>query len=260
MGSYVRCSGHAIIRNSLRSHSVASLVAERERSAASKHHPSSNDPEEAAVTGARRSRRARAALAALAALARIRAIAAIVVIAAGPLGCGDAAVGLEGLAVTPEGPSVTTVTRDTTALFQTDSLAYSLRLGGDWYQGEIGVTFTNRTSGKVYIVNCGGSTGLRLEKRVAGQWQGVWSPIMPACLSKPITVPAGATYRTRIAISAGVIGTNTAPQFASPDITGEYRAVWFEVLSSYQDQLPFGEPLSLAARVSNRFVLTAPQR
>lgn len=187
------------------------------------------------------------------AFARCCAITGVAVIATGALGCGDSSVAPDSHAVTP-------VTRSATALFQTDSLAYTLRLGGNWYQGEIGVTFTNRTSAAVYIVNCGGATELRLEKLVDGQWRDFWAPVLFACLSAPITVPAGDTYRTRIGIAAGLPGTNTAPQFASPDITGEYRAVWTEVLSSYQDRLPFGEPLPLTARISNSFFLTAPAR
>src|SRR4051794_31180176 len=93
-------------------------------------------------------------------LARIGAIAAFVVIASAPLACSDVA-----------GPDdIPAIIRDTTALFQTDSLAYTLLAGDEWYSGKVGVTFTNRTSGTVYFVNCLDGTGLRLEKRVAGQW------------------------------------------------------------------------------------------
>ncbi|MBC7672990.1 MAG: hypothetical protein H7247_11270 [Polaromonas sp.] len=151
-------------------------------------------------------------------------------------------------------------TRDTAALLQTDSLAYTLRPTSVGYQAEIGVTLTNRTTGTIFIVNCGGATGVQLEKRVGIAWQGVWSPVIPLCLSPPITVPIGSTYRTRISIFGGYPGTNAYPQFSVADVTGEYRAIWGSVLSTYQDWLPFGDPLPVEWRTSNRFTLTAEPR
>ena len=148
------------------------------------------------------------------------------------------------------------ITRDVGALFQTDSLRYTLRAQSVGFDGEIGLTFTNRTGGTVYIVNCNESTAVSLEKRVAGQWETVWSPPIPLCLSKPITIAVGATYRTRIRIFGGYPGANSYPKFSTTDIAGEYRAVWAQVLSSYQpDSLPFGARLPIDRRVSNRFIL-----
>ena len=153
------------------------------------------------------------------------------------------------------------ITRDVGALFQTDSLRYTLRADSGGFEGEIGVTFTNRTSGTAYIVNCKGATAVSLEKRIAGQWKSVWSPPIPLCLSAPITVASGATYRTRVWIFGGHPGSNAYPQFSITDIAGEYRAVWGLVLSSYQtDSLPFGTPLPIDRRVSNRFMLMVDQR
>ena len=151
-------------------------------------------------------------------------------------------------------------TLEASALFQTDSLEYTLAAGVRGYSGEIGVRFTNRTGQTVYFVNCNGATGVRLEKRIGAQWQSVWSPVLPACLSAPITVQPGATHGFRIHVFGGYPGSNTAPQFAVADIAGEYRAVWPDALRSYQDRLPFGEPRALAHRVSNTFVLRVEPR
>lgn len=151
-------------------------------------------------------------------------------------------------------------TRDASALFQTDSLGYTLAAGDRGYSGVIGVQFTNRTGQTVYFVNCNGATGVRLEKRIGDQWQSVWSPVLSACLSPPITVQPGATRDFRIAVFGGYPGSNTAPQFTVADIAGDYRAVWPDALRSYQDRLPFGEPLALAHRVSNTFVLRVEPR
>jgi hypothetical protein len=152
------------------------------------------------------------------------------------------------------------ITRDTDALFQTDSLAYTLRAGFNGYDGEIGVTFTNRTTGTVYIVNCLEDTHLYLEKRVDGRWKAAWSPAVRACLSPPITIGIGATYRPRLWIFGGYPNSNTYPQFSIPDIAGEYRAVWVDVMSSYQDQPPFGDRIPIDQRISNRFMLATGKR
>ena len=45
---------------------------------------------------------------------------------------------------------------------------------------------------------------------------------------------------------------------AVAEISGIYRAVWNSAVTRYQDQLPFGEPLPLAQRTSNRFTLQTP--
>lgn len=154
----------------------------------------------------------------------------------------------------------TSLLRDAAASFQTDSLAYTLRAGSVGYEGRVGVTLTNRSGRTAYIVNCNGATAVSFEKLVEGRWQAVWEPPIPACLSAPITVPAGETYRTSVYVFSGYPGTNWHPQFAGTEIAGVYRAVWHNVLRSFQPQLPFGEPLPLEARVSNRFALAVPTR
>lgn len=156
----------------------------------------------------------------------------------------------------PNGPIAPVVTRDSAALFQTDSLVYTMRTDHD-VTGDIGVALTNRTTGPLYIVNCSGSTGLALEKRVDGRWQYAWSPVIPLCLSPPIIVPVGGTYRTRVYINGAPPESGTRPQWLGGDVAGEYRLVWQQVLSSYDDRAPFGELLPLEARVSNRFTLRA---
>jgi hypothetical protein len=178
----------------------------------------------------------------------------LVTVVLGLAACGEPSTGPEATATTAD------ITRDENAQFQTDSLAYTLSTNSVGYVGTIGVTFVNRTGATVYIVNCSGSTGLSLEKRVDGEWVRVWSPAIPACLSPPITVTAGGTYRTQINIFGGYPNTNTSPQFTVVDVAGEYRAVWYSVLRTYQTSLPFGEQLPLDARISNRFSIAVQPR
>jgi hypothetical protein len=173
----------------------------------------------------------------------------LVAVALGLAACREPSTGPEATATTAE------VTRDENAQFQTDSLAYTLSTNSIGYVGTIGVTFVNRTGATVYFVNCGGATGLSLEKRIDGQWVNVWSPVMLACLSPPITVTAGATYRTQIGVFGAYPNSNAYPRFTVTDVAGEYRAVWHSVLRTYQPSLPFGEQLPLDARISNRFAI-----
>lgn len=144
------------------------------------------------------------------------------------------------------------------ALFRTDSVAYTLRARDNGFETRIGVTFTNRTSDTTYFVNCNGSVGVSLEKMIDGNWRNAWSPVMPACLSPPIAVAPGATRSMPIELFAGFAGSNVYPQFAVAEISGIYRAVWNSAVTGYQSQLPFGEPLPLAQRTSNRFTLRVP--
>lgn len=163
-------------------------------------------------------------------------------------------------ATPPAAPAASAQTGDVTPLFRTDAASYDLRAGGVAHEATIGVTFTNRSGGTVYFVNCNGQIGASLEKLVAGEWKAVYAPVMQMCLSAPITVAPGGTHQTRIVISAGYPGSNVYPQFTVADVSGEYRAVWHQVLSSYQDRLPFGDPLPLESRISNRFSLVAARR
>lgn len=170
--------------------------------------------------------------------------------------CRDAPVAPDGAA----SGAGAALTRETAPLFQTDSLAYTLVAGSHGYQAEIEVRFTNRTASRVYFVNCNGGTSLSLEKLINFRWQAVWSPALPGCLSPPITVPRGGTHDTRIRVFGGYPGNNAWPKFAVTDVSGTYRAVWHDALWSYQDRLPFGVPLDLEHRVSNRFVLHSQPR
>lgn len=149
--------------------------------------------------------------------------------------------------------------RDTSALFQTDSLSYTLDAGNIGYTGAIGVQFTNRTADTTYFVNCNGATGVKLQKLVNGEWRDAYSPVRNDCLSPPITAPPGGTANLPIGVFSGYPGSNSFPKF-SVDIPGVYRAVWTAAVTSYQDRLPFGQPLPFEQRISNRFALRLSPR
>ncbi len=148
---------------------------------------------------------------------------------------------------TLEGPRVT--------LFRTDSASYTLLTESYGVTGSIQARLSNSTGESIYLVNCNGDTDVSLEKWIDGRWQLAWAPDVQTCLSEPIIVPAGGTWDTTIDIFAGPRGSNTYPQFEVEESPGSYRLVWHDVLSSFQNQLPFGEPLPLGQRISNTFRL-----
>jgi hypothetical protein len=155
---------------------------------------------------------------------------------------------------------ITPPPRDAAALFQTDSLSYTLRDVGSGYQGFVGIRFTNLTGATAYFVNCGGATSIHFEKLEGTQWRAAWSPAMPLCLSPAITVAPGATYDSQLWVFGAHPNTNTEPTFQVSYIPGIYRIVWRDALSSYQDRLPFGTQLPFEQRISNRFALTVEKR
>lgn len=143
-----------------------------------------------------------------------------------------------------------------TPSFQTDSASYTLHVRSVWYETLIGVVFHNRNRGNVYFVNCGGSTGVILQKLVGTEWTDAWSPVSLFCLSPPIVVPPGGEFRTSITVVSGLPGTNYYPRFTVADVAGTYRAQFTRALVSYDARKQtFGKPLPLSDRVSNSFTI-----
>jgi hypothetical protein len=150
------------------------------------------------------------------------------------------------------------LTRDVAALFQTSSLRYTARMTPSGIDFTVPFTFTNRTGGPAYFVNCDGVTGLALEKWVHSQWEDVWGPIINGCLSPPIVVRPDLQQEGIVFVTASYLGSNAYPQFGTDEVEGVYRFVWREVLRDYDtSRRPLGELLPLDRRISNRFELVA---
>ncbi|HEY6829750.1 MAG TPA: hypothetical protein VI259_22985 [Gemmatimonadaceae bacterium] len=148
-----------------------------------------------------------------------------------------------------------TIARDTTALFQTDSLAYTLIHRDGAYSTNVNVTLTNRSGAAIYISNCHGATGIYLQKQTPSGWQIVRSPVLPACLGPPIIIVVGDAQRFDINLVGGEPGSNLAPQYTTTDLDGEYRLLWDGAFASYDDKTGTGAPMAEASRVSNRFLV-----
>ena len=143
-------------------------------------------------------------------------------------------------------------------LIQTDARSYELTVGPDWYSVNVPYTFDNRTGGAVYLVNCQGGFRQNLQRWDGKQWVDAWSPVLLACLSEPIVIAAGASFADALAVWGGAPSSNFSPRFEPEYPSGTYRVVWHDALSTYQDRVPFGEPIPLDARVSNTFELHFP--
>ncbi len=143
------------------------------------------------------------------------------------------------------------IVRDVSAPVQTDSLAYQLRRTEIFYEGRISLVFTNRDTRAVEITNCNGFTSVGLEKLVGERWVFAWSPVLADCLSRPIVVAPGATFRAEFGINAGRPGTNAEPKFEVSQVDGVYRVVW----GSLTYVGPGSGVVPASERTSNRFAL-----
>lgn len=154
-----------------------------------------------------------------------------------------------------------TVSRDSAAAFQTDSLKYTLNTEPYGYELDIGFTFTNPTASTVYVMNCRALWQFHVEKYENGTWVRAYFPILPGCFSEPIVVPAASESRASVRIVAGYPETNIYPKFDVSSIPGVYRIVWNHIVDSWNEQRQtWGAETPAAHRVSNRFVLVAAPR
>jgi hypothetical protein len=161
----------------------------------------------------------------------------------------------------PASPNETVmIERDTAALFQTDSLSYTLIHRDGGYSMNVNVTLTNRSGGSIYISNCHGATGIYLQKATPSGWQIVLSPVLPACLSPAIIVAANQEQPFDLYLTGGEPGSNLAPQYRVTDLDGEYRLLWDGAFASYDPNTGTGAPIAEASRVSNRFLVRVKSR
>jgi hypothetical protein len=142
---------------------------------------------------------------------------------------------------------------------RTDRAEYQLRRAGEELRAEIGFTFRNETGRTVYVVNCRRIAPPSLEKWQGGRWVRAWTPAVPACLSPPIVIAAGATHADTLHFSAAPRGSSAFPQLEVDDPAGTYRLVWEHLVFDYdENRQGFGAPVPEQQRVSNPFVFRRP--
>jgi hypothetical protein len=141
-------------------------------------------------------------------------------------------------------------------MFQTVSGKYRLATTATERHGTSGASFTNTTGSTVYIILCGNTALLRLEKRVSERWQVAYQPACTMEGRAPIEVRQGATYRDTATV-IDMLAANSAPKFMVSPIEGTYRAV-YAGFSSWDPGTaggPPGELLPEDLRTSNEFTI-----
>lgn len=102
---------------------------------------------------------------------------------------------------------------------------YTLQRSERALHGRIGFSIENSSGETISLLNCNGAYGVVLEKRVGRDWVGVWSPVLPGCLSEPIEIAPGGVLQDTLSRHAGVRGSNTYPHFSVDEVDGTYRLV-----------------------------------
>ena len=145
---------------------------------------------------------------------------------------------------------------------RTGSAAYAFTPDGAMERAAIDFAYENRGRDTLYQPACrpnGGSPGLSMavHRRAQDGWETVWVPMLLACLSEPIEVAPGATYRDTFEIVLHPQDTTFQPELNTEvAIDGTYRLLWQQLLRTYDpNRYPFGEELPESLRVSNAFEL-----
>jgi hypothetical protein len=131
------------------------------------------------------------------------------------------------------------------------------RRGGGW-ETTIDFTFTNPLDETIYVVNCRGGLAVALERWDGEAWVPAWSPVLLQCLSPPIEIAAGESYRASIEVWGSEPGRNHHPEFAVERLDGTYRLVWGNLVLRWRGDYvngAFGDPVPRELRVSNSFEL-----
>ena len=95
---------------------------------------------------------------------------------------------------------------------ETDGTSFRLEALDGWYVVDIPYTFTNRTGGAVYIVNCHETFDMGLERKDPSGWREVWRPVIPLCLSAPIVIRPDSVYMHTLKLFGAVAGNNAFPR------------------------------------------------
>lgn len=74
-----------------------------------------------------------------------------------------------------------------------------------------------------------------------------------ACLSPPVIIPSGASSLETFELFGAPAGGNLFPQFTTPDPSGIYRLVWYNLV--WHNEGAGGVPVPEQHRYSNSFVL-----
>jgi hypothetical protein len=159
----------------------------------------------------------------------------------------------------PPGGAVPYVPRDLSAAIQTDSLIVHLKAGFIYEAAApLHVTIYNPRPDTIAIINCGGFTGVGLERRQDGDhWVAAWSAAVPGCFSAPIVIPPAGHYEATLRLEGARIGQNGMPRFLVNEIPGVYRLVYSAIVSAFTStpSPKWGPVIPVELRRSNPFAI-----
>jgi hypothetical protein len=141
--------------------------------------------------------------------------------------------------------------------------AYTFAREGEWERTSIDFVYHNPSPDTLYQPTCRGNgvgdpgLSMAVQKRLDERWETVWVPVLLACLSEPILVAPGGTYRDTFEVVLHPQDTTLQPLLNTEvAVDGTYRLIWQQLLRSYDPQsYPFGEEAAETLRVSNAFRL-----
>jgi hypothetical protein len=152
----------------------------------------------------------------------------------------------------------------TKPLIQTDQSVYTARRGSIRNQDgtenartvelSIGLRYTNRTAGNIYLPTCNSVHPPLLEKKAGSSWVVAYAPIVQACLGWPVVLKPGQVYQYQYEIQGFAKGGPMHPHF-NTEVPGTYRLNWkaYETWDPDSPQGGLGRELPLSARISNEF-------
>lgn len=145
----------------------------------------------------------------------------------------------------------------------TESSTYRLRTDGVTERTSIPFAYRNARAEALYHPTCRPSGGpptvaVMIERLDGGIWVPAWSQALPQCLSDPLVIQPGETFRDTLEV---VLHPQDSihPGILVPgqDVEGTYRLVWTQLLRTYDpDGYPFGEEIPFPERASRSFGLS----
>lgn len=142
----------------------------------------------------------------------------------------------------------------------TDSAEYVLRQEGSMLVVHFQLSYTNPLRVPVAVPACHSPAPPLLQKLVDGEWVLAHAPVMAACITPPLVVPARATHRFQHFIHADEWERRRWPTNPDGSLDGTYRLYWFVGVGDRRADTGVGRPLADELVVSNTFTLRSAAR
>ncbi len=139
--------------------------------------------------------------------------------------------------------------------FRTDSASYAWRESDGLLSASIPFSYHNATADTINDVNCNGHLPFAIERETDGVWRHVWASATDACLSEPILIAPGETFRDVADVAILWANRDLPPGTTRDDLTGTFRLAWHSLRSRYREGPTLGDTLPSELRRSTPFEL-----